>query len=198
VLLIGFAALMIAAGIRMLGEQVPLGGNCALRGCLPRASGSGLAVGFLTGLFGVGGGFLIIPALTSLTIADLHLGDGPHVRCHGKGRKERATPLTRQTLAMLRAWMRERSGAATDPVFPTRQEHPLSVDAIWLPQTAAPPTPLGSTPQLRQRSIRPCDGQAVAEGGRRTTRRRGVGKREAARAPTGHARARSGGGPAPS
>ena len=133
VLLIGFAALMIAAGIRMLGEQAPLGGNCALRGCLPKAIGSGLAVGFLTGLFGVGGGFLIIPALTSLTIADLHLGDGPHVRCHGKGRKERATPLTRQTVAVLRAWMRERSGATTDPVLPTRQGHPLSVDAIqWL------------------------------------------------------------------
>ena len=36
------------------------------RGCLPKAIGSGLAVGFLTGLFGVGGGFLIIPALVLL------------------------------------------------------------------------------------------------------------------------------------
>jgi uncharacterized protein len=60
VVLIGFAAIMIAAGIRMLGEQVPVGGDCALpgggvdwRGCLPKAIGSGLAVGFLTGLFGV-------------------------------------------------------------------------------------------------------------------------------------------------
>jgi hypothetical protein len=48
VVLIGFAAIMIAAGIRMLGEQVPVGGNCALpgggvdwRGCLPKAIGSG-------------------------------------------------------------------------------------------------------------------------------------------------------------
>ena len=48
-------------------------GDCALpgggvnwRGCLPKAIGSGLAVGFLTGLFGVGGGFLIIPALVLL------------------------------------------------------------------------------------------------------------------------------------
>jgi integrase/recombinase XerD len=76
---------------------------------------------------------LRVSELTSLTAADLHLGDGPHVRCHGKGRKERATPLTRQTVAVLRAWMRQRSGIATDPVFPTRQGHPLSVDAIqWL------------------------------------------------------------------
>ena len=52
---------------------MPVGGDCALpgggvnwRGCLPKAIGSGLAVGFLTGLFGVGGGFLIIPALVLL------------------------------------------------------------------------------------------------------------------------------------
>lgn len=36
------------------------------RSCLPRAAASGVVVGFLTGLFGVGGGFLIIPALTLL------------------------------------------------------------------------------------------------------------------------------------
>ncbi|MDP9408560.1 MAG: sulfite exporter TauE/SafE family protein [Actinomycetota bacterium] len=71
--LVGFAALMVAAGLRMLRDQVPLGGDCALpgggvnwRGCLPKAVGSGLVVGFLTGLFGVGGGFLIIPALVLL------------------------------------------------------------------------------------------------------------------------------------
>ena len=41
--------------------------------------------------------------------------------------------MTRQTVDVLRAWMRERAGTATDPVFPTRQGHPLSVDAIqWL------------------------------------------------------------------
>ena len=64
---------MVAAAVRMLGEQVPVGGDCALpgggvnwRGCLPKAIGSGLAVGFLTGLFGVGGGFLIVPALVLL------------------------------------------------------------------------------------------------------------------------------------
>jgi uncharacterized membrane protein YfcA len=33
---------------------------------VPKAIGSGLAVGFLTGLFGVRGGFLIIPALVLL------------------------------------------------------------------------------------------------------------------------------------
>jgi uncharacterized membrane protein YfcA len=73
IVLAGFAALMVVAAVRMLREQTSTGGDCALpgggvnwRGCLPKAIGSGLAVGFLTGLFGVGGGFLIIPALVLL------------------------------------------------------------------------------------------------------------------------------------
>ena len=73
VVLIGFAVIMVAAGARMLREQASGGGDCALpgggvnwRACLPKVIGSGLVVGFLTGLFGVGGGFLIIPALVLL------------------------------------------------------------------------------------------------------------------------------------
>ncbi len=73
IVLLGFAALMVLAGIRMLRNPGTVGGACALpgaginwRSCLPRAIGAGLAVGFLTGLFGVGGGFLIIPALVVL------------------------------------------------------------------------------------------------------------------------------------
>lgn len=73
IVLIGFAVLMVAAGAQMLRGRSRLGGDCALpgggtnwRGCLPKALGAGLGVGFLTGLFGVGGGFLIIPALVLL------------------------------------------------------------------------------------------------------------------------------------
>jgi uncharacterized membrane protein YfcA len=65
-----FAALMVAAGIRMLHEKPTTGAACAVDGgvvnwrrCLPRTLGGGLVVGFLTGLLGVGGGFLIIPVL---------------------------------------------------------------------------------------------------------------------------------------
>lgn len=71
--LAGFALLMIAAGFRMLAGGDRVGGDCALpeggvnwRGCLPKSIAAGLAVGFLTGLFGVGGGFLIIPAFVLL------------------------------------------------------------------------------------------------------------------------------------
>jgi site-specific recombinase XerD len=76
---------------------------------------------------------LRVSEVTSLTLADVHVDESRHVRCHGKGRKERATPLTRQTAAVLTGWMRERGGVATEPVFPTRQGRRLSVDAIqWL------------------------------------------------------------------
>lgn len=70
VVLLGFAVVMVAAALRMLREQPDIGGDCALpgggvnwRGCLPKAVGTGAVVGFLTGLFGVGGGFVIVPAL---------------------------------------------------------------------------------------------------------------------------------------
>jgi hypothetical protein len=65
-----FAALMVGAGIRMLQEKPSTGVACATDGspvnwrrCLPRTLAGGLVVGFLTGLLGVGGGFLIIPVL---------------------------------------------------------------------------------------------------------------------------------------
>lgn len=36
---------------------------------------------------------LRISELIGLTVADVHLGQGAHVYCVGKGRKERRTPL---------------------------------------------------------------------------------------------------------
>jgi len=71
-LLLGvFALIMVIAGVRMFLPTRSVGGPCALpgggvnwRSCLPRALATGAVVGFLTGLLGVGGGFLIVPALT--------------------------------------------------------------------------------------------------------------------------------------
>lgn len=70
VVLLGFAAVMIIAGVRMLTDGGDIGVACRVdesginwRRCAPRSIPAGFAVGLLTGLFGVGGGFLIIPAL---------------------------------------------------------------------------------------------------------------------------------------
>jgi len=76
---------------------------------------------------------LRISELTGLVIGDLELGVGAHVRCYGKGRKQRATPLTTRTVAVLRVWLRERGGCPTDSAFPTLRGGPLSSDAVqWL------------------------------------------------------------------
>jgi integrase/recombinase XerD len=73
---------------------------------------------------------LRISELTGLTIADVNLGAGAHVHCLGKGRKERATPLTPLTVRVLRVWLAERRGAPSDPLFPTNTGARLSHDAI--------------------------------------------------------------------
>lgn len=65
-----------------------------------------------------------------LTCGDVHLGSGSHVSCHGKGRKDRITPLLAGTVATLKVWLAERAGQPADPLFPTRQGRPLSRDAI--------------------------------------------------------------------
>jgi len=73
---------------------------------------------------------LRVSELTGLTRADLHLDAGAHVACHGKGRKDRITPLTSGTVTVLRRWLTEQRGTPTDPLFPTRSGRPLSRDAI--------------------------------------------------------------------
>ncbi len=73
---------------------------------------------------------LRISELTGLSHADIHLDAGAHVVCHGKGRKNRITPLTSGTVTVLRNWLDERHAAPDDPLFPTRRGRQLSRDAI--------------------------------------------------------------------
>jgi integrase/recombinase XerD len=73
---------------------------------------------------------LRISELIGLSRGDVTLEGGAHVRCTGKGRKERATPLTALTVAVLRGWLAERAGSDDDPLFPTRTGTRLSRDAI--------------------------------------------------------------------
>jgi integrase/recombinase XerD len=73
---------------------------------------------------------LRISELTGLTCGDVHLGAGSHVSCHGKGRKQRITPLTKLTVAVLRTWLTERHGEPGQPLFPSRTGGHLSRDAV--------------------------------------------------------------------
>ena len=68
--------------------------------------------------------------LIGLHCQDVTLGSGAHVRCTGKGRKQRCTPLRRDAVAALRAWLRERNGQPTEPLFPNAHGQPLSHDGL--------------------------------------------------------------------
>ncbi len=73
---------------------------------------------------------LRISELAGLTCQDITLDTGANVRCRGKGRKERRTPLVPETRKVLKPWLKERSGAPNQPLFPTTTGNHLSRDAI--------------------------------------------------------------------
>ncbi|RZL71327.1 MAG: integrase [Rhodococcus sp. (in: high G+C Gram-positive bacteria)] len=98
---------------------------------------------------------LRVGELVALTRADMRLGTGAYVQVQGKGRKRRTTPLTPQTIAVLRAWLREYAGEPDDPLFPTRRGRHLSIDAVeWLVAKHAT-TAAESCKSLRSKNIRP-------------------------------------------
>jgi integrase/recombinase XerD len=72
---------------------------------------------------------LRVSELVSLTCGDVSLDTGAHVRCMGKGRKERSTPLRKDSTEVLRAWLRERGGTEGDPLFTSNRGGRLSRDA---------------------------------------------------------------------
>ncbi len=73
---------------------------------------------------------LRVSELTALRCEDLTLGSGAHVRCDGKGRKERSTPLSKPVTKILHMWLKERNGQPEDPLFPSLRGAALSRDAV--------------------------------------------------------------------
>lgn len=96
---------------------------------------------------------LRISELIGLTRGDAHLGTGAHVSCHGKGRKDRITPLTTATVDVLRSWITERAGTPSDPLFPTRSGQALSRDAIEHRIAIHTRTAAGVCPTLRDKHV---------------------------------------------
>ncbi|MFN7114464.1 MAG: tyrosine-type recombinase/integrase [Alphaproteobacteria bacterium] len=68
--------------------------------------------------------------IISLRRCDIVHGTGAHIRCEGKGRKQRCTPLRQETLKLLKVWLQERGGDENDPLFPTTRGTRLSRDAL--------------------------------------------------------------------
>jgi integrase/recombinase XerD len=68
--------------------------------------------------------------ITGLRCENLVLGAAAHVTCLGKGRKERCTPLRKSTVAVLRAWLKERRGQPADPLFPAMRGEAIGYDGL--------------------------------------------------------------------
>jgi integrase/recombinase XerD len=98
---------------------------------------------------------LRVSELTALTCGDVELGTGAHLRCYGKGRKERITPLTAEVCAVLRVWLAERRGGPHDAVFPSRRRGPLSSDAVAVLVTRHARTAARRCPSLVTKTVTP-------------------------------------------
>jgi site-specific recombinase XerD len=73
---------------------------------------------------------LRISEICSLTLDDVHLGTGPYVACTGKGRRQRVTPLTRATVAIMTTYLAERIDRPGTALFCGPRGQPLSRDAL--------------------------------------------------------------------
>jgi len=73
---------------------------------------------------------LRVSELVNLTCGDVVLGTGAHVRCMGKGRKERSTPLRKDCEAAMGNWLAEQAGEHSKPLFETNRGARLSRDAV--------------------------------------------------------------------
>jgi site-specific recombinase XerD len=91
--------------------------------------------------------------LTGRDCGDLQLATGAHVSCQGKGRKQRITPLTAVTVAVLRVWLAERAGGPGDPLFPTVRGGRLSRDGLERRLTKYVDAAAQRCPSLREKRI---------------------------------------------
>ncbi|UKI08685.1 MULTISPECIES: tyrosine-type recombinase/integrase [Variovorax] len=73
---------------------------------------------------------LRLSELIGLSREAIHLGTGAHVRCVGKGRKERCTPLTRYARIALQAWLNEPARRDAKVLFPSLHGGQLSPDSV--------------------------------------------------------------------
>ena len=96
-----------------------------------------------------------VSELVGLRLRDVHLGTGRHIRVLGKGRKKRATPLTGEVAALLRAWIIERGGEPEDPLFPTRQGRALSRHTVGVLVTKHCETAAARCPSLKAKRVTP-------------------------------------------
>ncbi len=98
---------------------------------------------------------LRVSELIGLRREDVGRGKGAYVRCEGKGRKTRCTPLRQDVAAVLDAWLREQPVAAQQPVFLTARGSALSRDAIERLVTKYWAAARNTCPSLKEKNVTP-------------------------------------------
>ena len=98
---------------------------------------------------------LRVNELTGLWVRDIHLGAGAHVLCRGKGRKNRTTPLDRQTVQVLKTITTEQPSDTEGFVFPTRAGTRMSRDAVAARLALHTATAAKSCPSLTTKTVTP-------------------------------------------
>jgi site-specific recombinase XerD len=98
---------------------------------------------------------LRVAELTGLRTRDVVFETTAYVRCHGKGRKERSTPLTKPVATTLRAWIRENELDADTFIFQGRHGQPLSRDTVAYIVAKHVGVAAQACPSLRRKRVTP-------------------------------------------
>jgi site-specific recombinase XerD len=96
-----------------------------------------------------------VTELVTLTVSDVSLNTGAHIKVKGKRRKRRTATLTRETVAVLRQWLKERQGQPQDPLFPTRQGQPLTRYGVGILLTKHSATAATGCPSIKDKRVTP-------------------------------------------
>jgi site-specific recombinase XerD len=98
---------------------------------------------------------LRVSELIGLQRQDVVLGRGAHVRCKGKGRKQRCTPLRKEAVKLLVPWLRKGPQDTVAPVFPSTRGGSLSRDAVERLVTRHRQTAARRCPSLKRKTVTP-------------------------------------------
>jgi integrase/recombinase XerD len=93
--------------------------------------------------------------LITLCREQIVMGRHAHIRCSGKGRKERCVPLTQQSMKVLHAWLLERGAGPLDPLFPSIRGRMMSPDALEKLVSRHAKTAATACPSIAEKRVSP-------------------------------------------
>jgi len=93
--------------------------------------------------------------IASLRRGDVTTGTGAHVRCTGKGRKMRCTPLRRDVAVLVAHWLQEVPADSGAPLFPSARGAVMSADAVQHIVARHAKSAGGTCPSLAGKKVHP-------------------------------------------